>query len=597
MKKHQILWVALLSVGLLASCGGTTSSVISSASPASTSKGGTSSSLPSSSVAPSSSSSSVPVLTKKTVDFYVGSVAMKTSMNLYFADGVNDLPYAQIDNGILVYFSSLLGYDKPLTITKADSKVTLVTPKGASAVVDFVTKTIHYSDFDTFYSRNGASSGLDILAHTGFDAAGNPAYFERESGGFYLTGEEEAKTFDLGSYNIPMIYEDNEGYLPLATFSDVFFGPTGGGIVYNGTAVFFNANMSAYGDTFYPDSAATGKVSATLARYNYDELCFNFDSFYGLFKKRGLDNFDSYFERLGYKEDMLSNDTLTSETAAAKAMFHGFSEAHSGFLKASAYTGKTFNPFQTQFEGPSLVDRFALSEEYKQARHDGLGDDYSPYQEVGKTAFITFDEFEGNGVKDYYTNPVTAVTQESDTMALVEYAHKKIAADGIENVVVDLSNNGGGEIDACIYITAWMLGKAEINLVNSVTGSKATSIYKADVNMDNKFDDSDTIKDKKLYCLISPTSFSCGNLMPFMLKASGNVTLLGQTTGGGACVVTKLSNAIGATGQFSGNKVLSTLKNGIYKDVDDGVDPDVVLTNKATYYDRAGLVSYLATLK
>src|SRR5574344_1444781 len=90
MKKHQILWVAVLSVGLLASCGGTTSSVISSASPASTSKGGTSSSLPSSSVAPSSSSSSVPVLTQKTVDFYVGSVAMKTSMNLYFADGVND---------------------------------------------------------------------------------------------------------------------------------------------------------------------------------------------------------------------------------------------------------------------------------------------------------------------------------------------------------------------------------------------------------------------------------------------------------------------------------------------------------------------------
>jgi C-terminal processing protease CtpA/Prc len=56
-------------------------------------------------------------------------------------------------------------------------------------------------------------------------------------------------------------------------------------------------------------------------------------------------------------------------------------------------------------------------------------------------------------------------------MALVEYAHKKITADGIENVVVDLSNNGGGEIDACMYITAWMVGQAEINIVDAVTGS------------------------------------------------------------------------------------------------------------------------------
>lgn len=602
MRKHPILWVAILSVGLLASCGGTTSSVISSASAVSSSS--LSSSVASSTMSNSSSSlepsssSPAPVLSKKTADFYFGSSAAKASIDLYFADGVGDLPYLQINDELLLYFTTLLGFGQStVTISKADSKLTLTTPKEASMVIDFVKKTVSYSDFDTFYCRATSTSPLDLLAHTGFDDSGNPAYFERESNGFFFKGEEEAKVFDLGAYNIPMIYENDEGYLPLATFSDLFFGPNGTGIVYNGFAVFFNISIAAYGDTYYPDSLATDKVSETLARFNYDELCFNFDSFYGLFKKRGLDNFDSYFERLGYKEDMLSTNTLTAETAEAKAMFHGFSEAHSGFLMASAYTGEKFNPFNDDYLGPSLADRFALSKEYKAARTKGLGDDFLPYQEVDKTAFITFDEFAGNGVKDYYKNPVTTVTQESDTMALVEYAHKKITADGIENVVVDLSNNGGGEIDACMYITAWMVGQAEINIVDAVTGSTSTSIYKADVNMDNKFDDTDTIKDKNLYCLISPTSFSCGNLMPFMLKASGNVTLVGQKTGGGACVVAKLANAIGATGQFSGHNVLSTLKNGIYKDVDDGVDPDVVLTNKATYYNRTALASYLATLK
>jgi hypothetical protein len=90
---------------------------------------------------------------------------------------------------------------------------------------------------------------------------------------------------------------------------------------------------------------------------------------------------------------MLSTNTLTAETAEAKAMFHGFSEAHSGFLMASAYTGEKFNPFNDDYLGPSLADRFALSKEYKAARTKGLGDDFLPYQEVDKTAFITFDEF------------------------------------------------------------------------------------------------------------------------------------------------------------------------------------------------------------
>lgn len=537
-----------------------------------------------------------PTLTAKTVDFYYGSAALKDKATLYFKTNASDFPYVKLDNEMFYLFDTCLGYPTTsMTISSSDNKVTITNPKEATVVVNFSNQSVTYSDYNLFNSRLYGSTPLDGVAWPGVNDAGEKEYIERESGSFYLAGENEARVLDLGAYHIPMIYEDGAGYLPLATFSDIFLGPNNGGFVYNGEATFFFGDFAAIASAYYTPTP-TGKVSEQLATFNYNELCFNFDAFYGLFKKRGLTNFDTYFGQLGLKSDMLSTSTLTSETASAKAMFQGFSEGHSGFTAPSAYTGTTFNPFDESFFGPSFAAHSADQAAFAKARADYLGTDFLPYQEIGKTAYITFDHFLGNAV-DYYANPITSVDQTTDTVGLVQYAHKKIQEDKIEKVVLDLSNNGGGAVDAAAYLGAWMTGESSINICDAVTGSKGTTLYKADVNGDHKFDDSDTIKDKKLYCLISPVSFSCGNLVPFMFKTAGNVTLLGQTTGGGACEVQKLANAIGATGQFSGHNVICSLKNGIYQDVDDGVDPHVWLNDKASYYKRVELTAYLDTLK
>ena len=39
-------------------------------------------------------------------------------------------------------------------------------------------------------------------------------------------------------------------------------------------------------------------------------------------------------------------------------------------------------------------------------------------------------------------------------------------------------------------------------------------------------------QDLQVYCLISPSSFSCGNLVPAACKMDGRVILLGRTSGG-----------------------------------------------------------------
>ena len=123
-----------------------------------------------------------------------------------------------------------------------------------------------------------------------------------------------------------------------------------------------------------------------------------------------------------------------------------------------------------------------------------------------------------------------------------------------------------------------------------------TTTYRADVNRDGVFDEKDTVADKNLFCLISPCSFSSGNLVPCVFKDSGMVTLLGRTSGGGACSILNVSTAWGTSFQISVNICASFLKNGAFYDVDRGAEPDYVLTVPDSFYDRAALTDYLNSL-
>jgi C-terminal processing protease CtpA/Prc len=231
---------------------------------------------------------------------------------------------------------------------------------------------------------------------------------------------------------------------------------------------------------------------------------------------------------------------------------------------------------------------------YSTARLNILGEEISPYQKVGNTAFVTLDEFTFSRIGNY---EIDCAQPLGDTIAIISAVHQAIIADEeIENVVLDLSCNGGGAVDAAIYTIAWMLGYCDFSIVNNITNSKSTITYKADVNYDHEFDEADSISNKNLYCLISPVSFSCGNLVPALLKASGNVTIMGKTSTGGACVVSNAVTADGTIFNISSPGQLATVKNGTYYSIDIGVEPDVYLSNIESFYNRAELTAYINTL-
>ena len=101
----------------------------------------------------------------------------------------------------------------------------------------------------------------------------------------------------------------------------------------------------------------------------------------------------------------------------------------------------------------------------------------------------------------------------------------------------------------------------------------------------------------RVWCLTSSNAFSCGNLVPAALKMSERVPIVGQTSGGGSCIVLPCTSASGALFQISSNQQLSTVRNGSFYNIDQGVEPDVPLMWPESFYDRESLVEYLHTLR
>ena len=236
-----------------------------------------------------------------------------------------------------------------------------------------------------------------------------------------------------------------------------------------------------------------------------------------------------------------------------------------------------------------------LKEEFEKVRAKYFPNGVPHYEEIGNTAYITFDHFEDNGCDDYYSAP--REDELDNTIRLMQYAYDRITRKDspVENVVMDLSVNTGGVVYTAIYTVGLFLGEGQVSSDYELTGALISTYYHIDTNRDHVFDEKDTLAGKgyKFYCLETGTSFSCGNLVPNIFKNSNRVTLIGQTSGGGSCIVQPLCTAAGTQFQVSGNMRSSFIKNGAFYDIDRGAEPDVYIKDPNFLYERKALTDYI----
>ena len=535
-------------------------------------------------------------LSSEAVPFYRGSIENVSEITLYYKDGQTDIPYVDMDTvrEVAIDAQRYLEDDGYQLTMETDGKmVDFVRENGSRVSIDFDESSIGWDDYNLFTTASYAQQQLDVLSNTGLDENGEPELFQRGDSSFVRRGESIGLYFE--DFFIELIYEDGKGYMPLQTFSDLFLAYFYINLAYNGEAVFMieATDLGDMRETYY--SVEPRERSAELARFNYVETCLSLQFNYGLKDEHDIPSFGTLFELTGIDQAMQSTDALEANVALSDVINGYIDDLHSAFVFASPYAGDV--AVEPNVQSLSANRIIGHAQRLSAAAREYFPDGMRFYQEIGNTAYISFNSFTADYDNDYY-GALASGEPIADTIGIIMYAHAQITRENspIENVVLDLSLNTGGHADAAIYTIAWFLGECDLHLEDAVTGARSSTNYRVDVNGDRKFDENDSIAHLNRYCLVSPVSFSCGNLVPAVFKNSNQVTLLGRQTGGGACAVQPLASADGSIWQISSRLRLSTVTNGSFYAVDQGVAPDVLIDKDESYYDREALTEYINSL-
>ena len=524
-------------------------------------------------------------VSEKTVPMYLYSMDKSEDVTLYFINDGN-VPYISVKT-----IADALG-EKKFSLEYDDAKSHAIVRNANghySANMDFVNDTITFNDYDAFFMEEGGAL-VDI---------GNLGNMELSKKIDFLTNDRygHEMVFDLKKYDIDLVKSGDGYYIPLQTASDLFFSYKYFYALYNGEAVFLTENLEEKMEAEYYKASTADTIPEDLALFSYKELCLALDILYGLKETHNISNFESFIEEEGLNKNLKSTNVIDKDKALYELITCYLDDLHSAFGSPSYLTDKAaFTKKVEGIYGPSSYNFREDGRSFREARTKVFPDGFLPYQEIGDTAYITFDLFSDPSKSiDYKSEPKEE--ELGDTIRLMQYSCDKILRPGspIKNVVMDLSLNTGGDCASASYVIGTFLGTGHMHTINTLTGATTTSSYYIDTNRDGLFDNKDTLRGKglNLYCLISPVSFSCGNLVPNVFMYSPYVTLLGMTSGGGSCTVQPLSTAYGTVISISGSRRMSVFKNGSFYDIDRGAQPDYKISRIEDFYDRNKLTNFI----
>ncbi len=623
MKKKIIFALSFMTVFTLAGCmafdpvgnlsnnsssGGTSSETSSSGGKSSSggSSGGNSSSGNSSSSSSSTSPDGNPIKSTKAFKIYT-TLTNYSNSTYYEMYDYQDIPYVKFKTFYLdhyVHYQFGTSYDSyfSLTQTKVSDHVFRFANTIGSFQIDTQNNIFIVNNPNQHYvATNLYNDTVSVLAN-GYETS----YVELTSDTKDLDTPKTV-TFDLGHYNINFIEYENEVYIPLATFTSIFDTPNTSSFAFNGKDLYYTANFS---DSKYNPDLSSGTLEAkyfnespwlnkatrseSLANFTYNDLCFVMDNIYGLTPYRGVTNFDSFFQAQGYKADLLSTNTHTYESAMVRFVARWLYEGHSGYTKVSPFKAGTnyqsyYNSYVGENEKYNKVN-VALSD--LNDRRTSAGKTTGLYFS-GNTAIIRFDSFYKSGntygidVDDY---AYSSETLQKDNYLFFKKAFKDIQTHGsISNVVVDVTLNGGGMVDALPWLYAFMTDDPFITYKNTITQEISDLHYRVDLNQNGVYGDAgDTYKnDYKFFIMTSNFSFSCGNAYPTFAKAGHMATIIGEESGGGACCVGSYVTASGTVLRFSSPFQFGGLVGTTWVANENGVTPDHSFSRNNFYNDSA----------
>ena len=395
--------------------------------------------------------------------------------------------------------------------------------------------------------------------------------------------EQEFISYDFARYGIDIVYDSsNNVYFPLQTVIDMLFAANCYTLVYNGKNLYYAGQISSEYPNFYnhyvnnatADYLNAATRSTKMAEFTYNELCFAIEHFYGLYSQLNTSyaSMDAYFNAKSLKTRLKSTSSSTYESALAEFVGKYYYDGHSGYLEPSLMVYSTKSTYKNSYSNyrssnaRSVALDNAITANYTARYNAGKNGTY--FEIVGgDTAIIRFDSFMKYNLNDWTMSDIETYILDNDTQYPYATLHS-ISTDlvflkafksikensSIKNIVVDITCNGGGMADSIPWLEAFFTDDPSMSCYNSVTKEITEVHYNVDLNRDGVVNSNDTYKGKgyKFFLMTSSYSFSCGNYFPTVIKERGAMTIIGQRSGGGECVVGYLTTATGSVLRNSG---------------------------------------------
>lgn len=535
----------------------------------------------------------------------VTQIAPDGQVTLRFYDSMPNVAYISAAD-----FQSIVLPGSTMTVTHTGAGQYTLANADATATVNINDDVFVTDGFEAFTNQMGLLQ--PGMANVYYD--GMPFVRYKKVSYFPL---KATTTLDMGAYGIDL-HADGKGavYFPFATLADMYTDLYYHHAGFNGEKVVANLSLNEVGlekiDPDYNKPLVARTIRpADLTDFNYKELCFAMDHFYGYpgrikyndaLKAKGLDKaLEEDIESGPAIKKLLLSEKFSDYMLGMVGLTGVYFDGHTAMDISSALGKITDHPelykeYQAGLMANQGVMAMVMSAvmEMRAMVADGqavealrpkvYGEGVT-YVKKGDTAVCVFDSFNERNEKawkDYYagTGPMPTVENApNDDMVIFLDALKKAAADPeVKNFVIDITANGGGSADIVLAMTSLILDKSYISQDNSLTGQRSIVEYEVDRNFNGVFDaaDKDVHYDLNFAVLTSGMSFSCGNLFPSILKDNG-VPVLGATSGGGACAIQAMCTADGFCFQISSFRARLNSLDG--DNIDSGVTPDIPIDN------------------
>lgn len=509
---------------------------------------------------------------------------------LRFYEDTPNIPYI----GIGVYSQYVSG--QPITVREnGDGTCALVNWNGEEISCDADAGVITVPDWGRFFDL---PLPLEDKALGWKDTA---TRFARITDVVY-EGEPTPVILDFYNYGISIYADQDDVYLPVSTLTNIMTDIATNYMAFNGEKLFVQRLdlegkpiKGFYDSKAYVDMINGQERPADVVKQCYADLCFSFDHLYGFpgrsafedaLAEKGLDQAltDLGEEGAAIKAGLLSSDLTEYVLSNNKLFAHCLFEGHTTYFGTTSLSyiqdDSIDKMYTLQLSAKAIEDMTSCPMMMSQIMSIAIPIQRSldwggeKYREYGNTAILRLDSFmpDEEAWSKYYSGE--GDFPEDDLGNVISGLRKASENPEIENVIIDLTGNGGGSPDVMMAILAVTTGQTQLYGLHKLTGQRITFTFEADANFDGVYDEKDKeIKyDFNYGVLTSRHAFSCGNLFPVIAQEGGAV-LIGERTGGGSCCVQIGTDIQGFSYMMSSGQWQLTDSN--FHDVEAGCNVDV----------------------